>query len=83
MDIYAFGQCTALKQVYLGDGIQDIEYGAFSGCASLERIELPEGVKKVGAHAFTGCDALRSVIIPKDCQIGEGAFPEQAKIHYR
>jgi len=26
---------------------------------------------------------LRSVIIPKDCQIGEEAFPEQAKIHYR
>lgn len=79
----AFSGCASLESIRFPDGLEEIGDEAFSGCASLERIELPEGVKKVGAHAFAGCDALRSVIIPKDCQIGEGAFPEQAKIHYR
>ncbi len=79
----AFSGCASLESIRFPDGLKEIGDEAFAGCASLERIELPKGVKKIGASAFAGCDALQSVTIPKDCQIGDRAFPAQARIHYR
>ncbi len=50
----AFGNCTALAEVGLPDGLEEIDAYAFSDCASLETVEVPESLTRIGLRAFSG-----------------------------
>lgn len=51
----AFYNCTALKNVSLGDKITTIGKNAFEGDAALERITLPESLEQIDTSAFANC----------------------------
>ncbi len=54
----AFTQCKNLQKVFLGDGIQLIDWSAFFGCTGLTEIKLPAGLRDIGMDAFGECTAL-------------------------
>ncbi len=56
-----FENCTALKNVTLGDGIKKMAYRTFYNCTALETVELPASVEKIGSSAFENCSSLNLV----------------------
>ncbi|MCH5295021.1 MAG: leucine-rich repeat domain-containing protein [Treponema sp.] len=75
IDEMAFGNCTALETVIIGNGITEICNGAFFNCTALKTVTIGDGVKEIGDRAFYGCAKLTSVTIPDSVvSIGEMAF---------
>jgi len=37
-------------------------------------------VKKIGKEAFVECKNLTTIKVPKDCEIGENAFPSTTEV---
>ena len=70
---YAFALCEDLKEVILGDGIQDIPTYAFASCDSLENIDLSH-VLTFGDYAFQETRVLKSVDLSSAVSIGKYAF---------
>ena len=54
---------TAITEVTIPDGCEEILYGAFAHCKSLETVTLPRSMKKMSDKAFGGCDALKTLIV--------------------
>lgn len=52
---------TAVKTVYLPDGLTTIELGAFMGCENLEKVVLPGSLTELGMYAFQFCKKLATV----------------------
>ena len=48
----AFQDCTALKQVFLENGLKTIETNAFAGCEDLSIINVPDTVNIINENAF-------------------------------
>ena len=48
----AFQDCTALKQVFLENGLKTIETNAFAGCEDLSMINIPDTVNTINENAF-------------------------------
>ena len=72
---HAFGGCTGLKSVTIGNGITSIGDNAFSGCTGLTLITIPDSVTSIGGGAFDDCTKLMSITIPDSVtSIGLGAF---------
>lgn len=72
---HAFGDCTSLTRVIIGNNVTSIGNYAFSDCIILESIEIPDSVESIGDYAFTRCSSLERVIIGNGVtSIGEGAF---------
>lgn len=63
---HIFYDCTALREVVLGEGITEIPKYAFASCTSLESITLPDSLQTVGERAFDGCTGLKSLTIPRN-----------------
>ena len=63
----AFHECTDLKAVTLGEGIQAIGAWAFYGCSNLERITFSSTMESlnIGNPVFKGCPKLEIVTTPK------------------
>ena len=55
--------CTALEEVTLDRGIEEIYGNAFYGTA-LKSIVIPETVTKIWESAFENCKSLQSIVIP-------------------
>ena len=73
--MYAFGLCTSLTSVTIGDSVTEIGFGAFYECSSLTSITIPNSVTEIGMYAFYDCDSLTSVTIGDSVtEIGFGAF---------
>lgn len=53
---YAFGECTALYQIDLAEGLEVVE--GFSDCSALTELKLPSTVKKVGELTWTNITSL-------------------------
>ena len=71
----AFENCTNLKNVKIGNGVESIEKWAFAGCTSLASIVIPDSVVTIGDEAFFVCYDLENVVIGKNVKtIGKGAF---------
>ncbi len=51
-----FENCSALKEVRLGEGVQSIGNSAFQGCDALEKINLPSSLVSVSQSAFIWCE---------------------------
>ena len=71
----AFGFCTSLTSVTIGDGVTSIGYEAFYRCSSLTSITIPDSVTSIGSYAFQNCNSLTSVTIGEGVtSIGTYAF---------
>ena len=72
---YAFYNCTSLKDVTLGDSVENIRECAFSNCTSLKNINIPSSTKLIGDNAFANCYELPSINISSGVTtIGACAF---------
>jgi hypothetical protein len=60
---WAFGWCSGLTTVVLGEGLEEIGAFAFRGCASLRGIEIPTAVKVIKQMAFHCCSQLTTVVL--------------------
>lgn len=73
----AFKQCTSLKKIVFGTGIETIGGSAFEGCTALEEIDFPAGLKSIGNYAFYNCTGLTEIVLPDSVEnIGYNAFSD-------
>ena len=80
----AFTNMRQLRQVILGDDIEDIGAEAFKGCFNLLKVDLPARVKNIGLFAFESCTSLESVTIPYGLEvIRSGTFSNCRKLKER
>lgn len=78
---YAFGECTSLESVTIGNGITEIGNYAFRGCTSLKSVVIPDSVTKIGEYAFISCSNLEKITIGVGVtSIGDYAFYECSHI---
>ena len=71
IDVYAFGECSALTSVEM-PAVETIGEYAFGGCSALTSVDIPASVTMIGEGAFTYCDALTAVYChwdePLECE---------------
>jgi len=73
--MYAFQECSRLKEITIPSGITNIDTCAFSGCSSLLDITIPNTVTGIAGLTFSGCSSLTSITIPSSVTYIEyGAF---------
>ena len=66
-----------LKRVVLGEGIQEIKWGAFMGCSGLEEVVFPQSLTLMEYGAFYHCSGLQEVRLPEGLtQIDHCAFAD-------
>jgi len=70
---YAFS-CAQIHNVYLSEGLTNIEKGTFEKCGNLEKVQLPQSVKNIGDDAFKNVPNLKEINIPPDTTIASSAF---------
>ncbi len=71
----AFLGKTNLTEVYIPEGITEIEEMAFSNCSGLTSMTLPASVRTIGKSAFNNCSGLTELSIQGDVEcIGPFAF---------
>jgi len=71
----AFLNCTSIKTLELGKGIETIGERAFRYCENISKITIPSGVTSIGPRAFAGCSQATELVIPKTVtSIGQSAF---------
>lgn len=78
----AFYECDS-NYLYLGEGLERIEFGAFSLNESVTEVTFPTSLKFIGDCAFASCDKLTRVVIPNpDCDITDevGTIYDKATI---
>jgi hypothetical protein len=49
--------------VILGDGLEDIGWGAFYGCTFYVSIPTPPAIRAIQGYAFYNCSGLMTVIL--------------------
>ncbi|MBQ2978549.1 MAG: leucine-rich repeat protein [Bacteroidaceae bacterium] len=71
----AFWGCEELKQITIGDSVEEIGDYAFSRCYNLESVVIPNSVMSLGDEAFWSCTNLKSAVIGKGVtRIGNYTF---------
>jgi hypothetical protein len=79
----AFDDCSSLTNLTIPSSVTSIGVGSFGNCISLTNVTIPSSVTSIGNSAFYGCRSLTSVTLSRRTRVGEGAFPENARITYR
>lgn len=70
-----FADCGELREVIMGEGVEEISAETFSGCRMLEKISLPRSVRTIGLRAFAECASLTEIDLPERlASLGRGAF---------
>ena len=76
----AFGACTGLESVKIGEGVKTIDESAFNSCILLVSVELPASITNIGLTAFSGCEKLLGAIFKGNAPTGtNNMFSECAK----
>lgn len=71
----AFGSCTRLNSITIGNSVTKIGKMAFFCCSGLTSATIGTSVTEIGYDAFANCTGLSSIIIPNSVTtIDEGAF---------
>ena len=74
---FAFGWCSGLTSVTIGNSVTSIGDDAFHWCSGLPSVTIPNSVTSIGDGVFEGCSGLTSVTIPNSVtSIGYRAFYE-------
>ncbi len=60
---YAFAECTALKNLIIGDGVGRIQGYAFYNCFALENVDIGDDVSYIYHGAFKSCENIERVDI--------------------
>ena len=60
---YAFGYCTGLTSVTIGNSVTSIGDWAFSGCTGLTSMTIGNSVTSIGIGVFAGCSGLTSIVV--------------------
>lgn len=72
---HAFYECSRLKSVDFGNGIEKIGGAMAFAFSSIAKLEIPPQVKTIGDGAFYYCDKLKEVKFNEGLQkIGDDAF---------
>ena len=72
--IGAFGKCTNLTSVTIGNNVTYLGNYAFFGCG-FATIEIPNSVTSIGSFVFASCSSLTSITIPNSVtNIGNQVF---------
>ena len=56
--------CTGLKKVNLGNGVETIGNYAFSTCSSLTELTIPDSVTSIGTGILTKCSGITALTVP-------------------
>ena len=59
----AFGNCTALTEINLAEGLETIAAKAFENTA-VKSIVIPDSVQAIGMGALLGCNSVESITVP-------------------
>jgi hypothetical protein len=74
---WAFGSCSALREVVLPRSITHVGYRAFYECTSLTSVTLPDSLTDIYEDAFHSCTSLTSVTLPDSLtHLGDCTFLE-------
>lgn len=66
---------TAVEEVILPEGVENIESKAFVDCNKLRKINFPEGLQTIKDKSFMNCSSLTEVVLPETLtEIGDYAF---------
>ena len=77
-----FSHCS-ITEVFIPEGVTNIEADAFRSCTELTCISLPESLKTIGDNAFSNC-GTESLKVPDGVnKIGKGAFENVSNIEYK
>ena len=60
---YAFGNCSGLTEVTIGNSVTSIGESAFYECSNLTSVTIPNSVTTIGDKAFMSCSGLTEVTI--------------------
>ena len=60
---------SAVKEVYLNEGLQTIGESAFENCDNLMSIHIPHSVETIGAKAFYDCNKLETLTFAGGCKL--------------
>lgn len=52
------------KEVFIPDGVSQIDWSAFENCTNLKKITIPDSVTSISSCAFKGCTNLTDINIP-------------------
>ena len=71
----AFKYDLRIKNVIIGEGVENIASSAFSECSNLVSVEVPNGAETIDTYAFYQCDKLTDITLPDSLtSIGSHAF---------
>ena len=72
---YAFCRMSALEEINISEGVEEIDDFTFWECSFLKSITIHGTVKRIGRSAFAGCVRLEKAYISEGVlEIGENAF---------
>ncbi|SHM30038.1 leucine-rich repeat domain-containing protein, partial [Ruminococcus flavefaciens] len=75
IDIYAFENCSLLKEVTLNDKLRRIDSCAFKSCVSLAKVNGGSNLERIGDMAFENCLLLSEFEIgEKVTYLGDSVF---------
>ena len=63
--MWAFYECSRIKNIKCADGIKRLEEETFFGCTALESITLPSDLEYIDNHVFADCRSIQSLVIPE------------------
>jgi len=66
IELFAFQNCSNLKEIEFSEGLTSIGDSSFWGTAIETLNNLPESLQKIDPYAFFGCSNLKEVTIPKN-----------------
>lgn len=76
VEYFAFGDCSKLAAVEMGDVLKKIGESAFWGDKSLSEVKWSKKLRYIGDYAFFGCSQLKSIALGNcsDAVVKRGAF---------
>ena len=78
----SFQQGYTLREVFLEEGVEEIQGSAFNDCINLHYVSFPSTLKKIESYAFSDCTSLYSITIPQNMEyVGEFAFVNCSKLY--
>ncbi len=77
---YGF-ESTPLRSAVIGNGMEEIGWGAFQYCGELTTVDLGTSVQYIGDSAFSDCTKLQAIVIPDSTtHLGNNIFSGCTKL---